>query len=70
MMMVKIIMMNRMANLWMHEGENDEHDKDDEDDEEDEDLWMHEGEGELGSELASKGTEVELHLHLFKLNLI
>ena len=27
-------------------------------------LWMHEGEGELCSELAGKGTEVELHLHL------
>ena len=27
-------------------------------------LWVHEGEGKLGSELASKGAEVELHLYL------
>ena len=27
-------------------------------------LWVHEGEWQLGSELASKGAEVELHLYL------
>ena len=27
-------------------------------------LWMHEGEWKLRSELAGKGTEVELYLHL------
>ena len=27
-------------------------------------LWMHEGERELRGELSSKGTKVELHLHL------